>query len=98
MNMFLHYLYHDELPQGLDPSRVVEVAHVSCYYGTPRCGQGGRGERATYETRSKEKIKGARQAACGCVLFSGFRMGFLFSGVWGLRCSGTSYVSLRPIP
>ena len=36
MRVFLSYLYQDELSQDLEPNMVVEVARVSCYYGTPR--------------------------------------------------------------
>eukprot|EP00879_Flechtneria_rotunda_P008171 GHRR01008560.1.p1 GENE.GHRR01008560.1~~GHRR01008560.1.p1 ORF type:complete len:542 (+),score=177.66 GHRR01008560.1:161-1786(+) len=37
MEGLLHYLYHDELPPGLEPPGVVEILHAAAYYGTPRC-------------------------------------------------------------
>lgn len=39
MAIFLHYIYKDELPNGLSAQRVIEVLHVACYYGVPRYDQ-----------------------------------------------------------
>lgn len=37
MASFLHYIYKDELPRKLSAQSVIEVLHVACYYGVPRC-------------------------------------------------------------
>ncbi|KAF8072717.1 PIMT1 [Scenedesmus sp. PABB004] len=36
MKSLLHYMYHDDLPPGLDPPAVVRLLHAACFYGTPR--------------------------------------------------------------
>jgi hypothetical protein len=36
MEALLSYVYHDALPDGLEPPAVVELLHAASYYGTPR--------------------------------------------------------------
>jgi hypothetical protein len=36
MQALLVYIYHDTLPEGLQPPAVVELLHAASYYGTPR--------------------------------------------------------------
>ncbi len=38
MEALLSYMYHDGLPDGLEPPAVVELLHAASYYGTPRWG------------------------------------------------------------
>lgn len=45
MEALLFYMYHDVLPDGLEPPAVVELLHAASYYGTSRwesltCSQG----------------------------------------------------------